>query len=424
MEEKIFCQNCGSENVGGSRFCLMCGCELKATPAPTPIPTEKQPEENPAENAPVAPEETPAETNAADEAPAIVYDAVNAPEEIPTTMFEEFPAPAPQPEAIPPVEKKQKKEKKPVNATPAPTQKPKRHIAAKIFAALFGLILLVVGLLPTVLYPVHQMLNEDNIRHAIEEADIYEIIEDLLDGEDVGDFIVDSVHVKMQGKLDPSKKQIKKLLADEDIKEFLADKLVDYATDILEDNGDGEITSREIYKFVKDNRDAISEAIGYELTDTELNLLKEQLDKDGVDKYSLSIVREENTKIFEYVSYAVSDLALYLSCGVVLLFAIIIFLICLKCVPVALKTVGIVFFINGGIALLVKPAYAIVMKIFDDDLGKFTSLIEAIGKPFFDGMLFVGFVFVCAGAAMIFINIVISLVTKIVNNVKAKRAAR
>ncbi len=411
MEKKTFCQECGTPNEAGAKFCCSCGQELQVIIIPEPRIT------------PVT-SKTAEETNA--DTPASIVDNT-----IPPSMFEKNPQldPDSNKSLEPKTAHIQRKEPNSHSNREPKTNnvvysKPKKYIASKIFAALLGLLLLVSGLFPTVLFPLHATLEEDSIRDAIEAADVYEVVEDLLDGEDVGDFIVDSVHVKMQSKLSPSEKQIKKLLKDEDIKEFVADKIVDYATDILENNGDGEITSREIYRFVKDNRDAISDAIGYELKDSELDALKEQLDKSNMDDYSLDTVREKNEDIFNYISYAVSDITLYLSCAVVAIFVVLIFIICSKCIPVALKTVGIVFFINGGIAVLVNPAYMIVMKIMEDNLGRFTSLIDAVCKPFFNGILIVGLVFICAGAVMMIVNLIINLVRKHLNKSRAALKAR
>ncbi|MBE6627101.1 MAG: zinc-ribbon domain-containing protein [Ruminococcaceae bacterium] len=421
MEEKTFCPNCGSENVGSSRFCMICGSALPTAPVATHVPgitPEKEPMVE--ETMPKTVENTPKEEVEA------VFVATNDEPAVPEMMFEVPVAPAypiyereihveRQPEPMPP--KKEMTE----NIPAIPAKKKSRHIGAKIFAVLFAIILFATGFIPTILYPVHEMLDEDNLRSAVEKADIYKIVEDLIDGEDVGDFIVDNVHVKMQGKLNPSEKQVKKLLQNEDIKEFLADKLVDFATDIKEDNGDGELTSRDVYEFVKDNRDAISTAVGYTLRDAELELIEEQLDKDEFD-ISLDTVREKYPEVSEYVTFAVSDVGLYCAYGIVILFALIIFLICLKCVPVALKTVGIVFFINGGIALLIKPAFSVTAKILKGTLGKYDSLITSLGAPLLNGFVMIGLMFVCAGAAMIVINIIVSLITKLVAKIKAKRA--
>ncbi len=424
MEEKIFCQNCGSENTGGSKFCLMCGATLPAAPAVVPVPEFEPEKEMTVED--IAPADEVETVPTFEDTMPLYEEAVTQPKEetVPETMFEMPPYPAhpmyekqyTQPEPAPVQQRRERAE--------APAQnKQSRHIGAKIFAALFAVILFVAGLIPTLLYPISNMLDEDNIRDAVEEADIYKVVSDLLDGEDVGDFIVDNVHTKMQGKLNPTEKQVKKLLADDDIKEFLADKLVDFATDIIEDNGDGEITSRDIYEFIRDNRDAISTAVGYTLTSEELSLIEEQLEKDGMKDISIDAVREKYPDEAEYVSFALSDVGLYCSFGVVILFALIIFLICIKCVPVALKTVGIVFLVNGGIALLVKPAFAVVAKILSDVLGPYTSLVNSLGAPLLEGFVTIGLVFVCAGAALIIINIIVSLITKLVNNIKAKRAA-
>ncbi|MBR5253070.1 MAG: zinc ribbon domain-containing protein [Clostridia bacterium] len=420
MEEKIFCQNCGSENVSTSKFCMICGSTLTA-PAAVLVPEiEPQKEPEVVETVPETVEEAPA---------ADVNEVAQAEEEpaVPETMFETpvipvAPAAVPVPEVEPvPEPKKQKKEKTNKNQQKPAEKKKSRHIGAKIFAALFAIILFVVGFIPTILYPVQEMLDEDNLRAAVEKADIYKIAKDLLGGEDVGDFIVENVHVKMQDKLNPTEKQVKKLLQNEDIKEFVADKLVDFASDIKEENGDGELTNRDIYEFIKDNRDDISTAVGYTLTDAELELIEEQLDKDGID-ISIDAVREKYPEVSEYATFALSDEGLYCAFGIVIFFELIIFLICLKCVPVALKTVGIVFFINGGIALLVRPAFAVTAKIMGDTLGKYDELVTSLGAPILDGLITIGLVFVCAGAAMIIINIIVSLITKLVNKIKAKRA--
>lgn len=417
MEEKIFCQNCGSENTATSRFCMICGSALSVAPTVAPVP-ETEPEKEPeiVESVPETVEEIPVVTD--EEVPAVHETIFETPIIPAKPDYESEPAVEPVPEP-----KKQKKEKVNIDQQKAMPKKKSRHIGAKIFAALFAIILFATGFIPTILYPVHEMLDEDNLRSAVEKADIYKIVEDLLGGEDVGDFIIDNVHAKMKDKLNPSEKQVKKLLQNEDIKAFVADKLVDFATDLKEDNGDGEITSRDIYEFIRDNRDAISTAVGYTLRDAELGLIEEQLDKDGMENFSLDSVREKSPEIFEYVSFALSDVGLYCSFGVVVFFALIIFLICLKCVPVALKTVGIVFFVNGGIALLIRPAFAVVARILGDTLGKYDSLITSLGAPMLDGFVMIGLIFVCAGAAMIIINIIVSLITKLVAKIKAKRAA-
>ena len=48
MEEKIFCQNCGSENTGNSRFCMICGNTLPTTATPLAVNVpEIEPEKEP-----------------------------------------------------------------------------------------------------------------------------------------------------------------------------------------------------------------------------------------------------------------------------------------------------------------------------------------------------------------------------------------
>ena len=78
--------------------------------------------------------------------------------------------------------------------------------------------------------------------------------------------------------------------------------------------------------------------------------------------------------------------------------------------------------IIGGIALLIRPAFAVVARILGDTLGKYDSLITSLGAPLLNGFVMIGLIFVCAGAAMIIINIIVSLITKLVAKIKAKRA--
>ena len=101
----------------------------------------------------------------------------------------------------------------------------------------------------------------------------------LIEDDTVQDIIYKTI--KANSSFDIKKSDIKEIYEKTEIKDYIAQKVADYAEYITTGNEIDEITSSEFVKLIKDNRDKIEDIADIRITSKNLKNIEEYLDNNG-----------------------------------------------------------------------------------------------------------------------------------------------
>lgn len=309
--------------------------------------------------------------------------------------------------------------------TPAaeePVAKPAKTVStgAKVASVFLSILLVTITFAISMLIVFKATFSEKNtaaIASSFAE-DITDVKLGQLLGEDedvtLDEYIYDQFDTTYQ--LFVSERDIRKLLEENFISEFIVEKVEDYTSDLFYNNGRGTLDADEIIELLDDNSKTIEKATGYALTDADLNNLEESLE-DSIDWDDLKLSTYTTGNIvFSTLRVAFSPAVLVILSIIACLLTLWIFVIC-KSKKYAFCCVGIDLLITG----ILNGIFALATFIIATPLKELLSFLsDAIDKLFVPARS-------CAlleALAFGGIGLLILIVIKLINTISKKKAAK
>lgn len=199
---------------------------------------------------------------------------------------------------------------------------------------------------------------------SIVTSDEYEVDED----DTVQDIIYKTI--KANSSFDIKKSDIKEIYEKTEIKDYIAQKVADYAEYITTGNEIDEITSSEFVKLIKDNRDKIEDIADIRITSKNLKNIEEYLDNNGSElmealtlDYIDETLEEYNVSNYEFLFNKWLWIFGFIGLGVlIILFTVFVFklnknaggsIVYLGSIAIV---VGSLFLAGGAVLLIMKKS--------------------------------------------------------------------
>ncbi len=317
-------------------------------------------------------------------------------------------------------------EEKRNNANPPKKTRKKMSVLEKIGAVLVCILLFVVLLVGAVANIVKNTLSEDTVTEIVDDIEISDItVGDLMDCEDsdmsLSEYIYSQMDEEVLDNYGVTEKQVEELLEEDDIKDFLTDIMADYCDYICTGDTTPKITSKKIISLVEDNEDKIYEITGYQVKESDYELIRNLEDDGTLDALDVSVLEEENSDIFEKINLARTFLSTWVFIIIIIvaiLLCVAIFFLCERNILNAACSVGIVVLIDGIVLMVVGSVVGGLSKQISGALSFPLEVIKPIVKSISENMMQPAVPFIIVGGVIIVIRIAVYC---IVNKMKGER---
>lgn len=213
-----------------------------------------------------------------------------------------------------------------------------------------------------------------------------------------------------------SERDIRKLLKENFVVEFVEEKVKDYTSDLFYNNGDGKIDADEIVELLEDNRRSIEKLTNYSLTDADLKSIEKNLEKNiDWDAFELSTYAKGNY-VFAALRVAFSPAVLVILSIIACLLIIWILVIC-KNKKFAFSCIGISMLVTG----VLNGIFVLATFILADPLKNHLSYIANVIDDLLQPARYCGLIEFAAFAG---VGIAILAVIKLTGMISAKKAAK
>lgn len=285
-----------------------------------------------------------------------------------------------------------------------------------LFIFVFALISLSVGL-------IRHSISEKSLADTIDDIELSEIQvgsivntyseDEYEDDVTLAEFIYSNLDPVMIDEIGITQEDIEEILDDDVNKDFIIDKLNDYAADLIKATDTGEITKKEIMNLIEDNEEIIYEVTGYQITPEDYQYISEEIDNSGVlEKTNLSDISKETDIDIGGLRWVVSDLTIIISAVLAAMFLCLIFLINkgnrksgLVYGGCTLALVGLTFLISG-----------LSLGIFIDKLNESIPIDAALTDTLFKGIrsatIVSGLIVICSAMSMLIIFVIVKIAAK------------
>ena len=269
---------------------------------------------------------------------------------------------------------------------PAPAPEPPRkgpgigtRIILRCIAVLLSIVLFSTLLVGIVIYDGKELLNPDNLYTLLDqlESEDYEDNELLLAVQNEMVYWVNELFTHEYGSYyHLERDDIVDFLEESTVNQFLAEKAAGYVRDILEDTRKTKVTTRELKKLYKENRDLMEEELGINISPEIDDQILENLEKIDVnamiEENLFDYLDSENSidrdlrNALELVSTVFSDSS-FLICIIVAAILAIALVLCNRLRPAgSLMHIGLPMVLAGGIMVIpVLMAGPLFEGIFD-----------------------------------------------------------
>lgn len=312
-----FCVMCGQQLTKNSVFCECCGTRVE------PVACEAVQEEETA-------------------VPETVIGEVTLPEE----EFYETASPKQ-------VSEEQKVEK----------ASPFTHLAA-VCACILIFFVLATG---TVIFTVRGSTTEDAVSAVVNEISIADIrVGSMMNADDsdltLAEYIHDSLDEELVSRYNLSEGNIEELLEEEEIKDFLSEKLSEYCDYIYSGGSEPKVTAKEIVKLLEKNEKTIYRITGYQLGENDYEEIRETLGDGQLGMLDMSNVSEEYGSVLTMLKIGLSYWLLAVLAVIAVLLCVLVFMLYRRRIVNA--------FLAVGAALLAAGLAGFAVSLFSDSIAR------------------------------------------------------
>jgi len=289
-------------------------------------------------------------------------------------------------------------------------------VLAKIATVFLCVLLAVTSILTVFLCAVGNVISEDTITEAINNIDIYDIVDGYFEEDSLESIVRAYLSSNDYKEMNISEKTLKKYINSSKIKSAVSEKIVDYIRDIKYETGEGSISEKEIIKILKSSEDKFESAFGVALSNRSYENIRNSLKDFDLDDYSLSKLRSGNEEMFVVAKIVLSEYLLY---GILVVDILLIALILLansKKITSGITSIGVLSVICGVLFLLVHFAVKLALSIILNEYVT-TSIFDAL-SPLMDSFTNT---ILCSGAVMAGTGILAIIISAIINAVMSKK---
>ena len=418
----MFCWNCKAQLNDDAKFCFSCGSpvqgekdSIQVSPSNEPAPelelTRIMPEK-PSENMTI-----PNQFNTQDSyapmpqviqpspTPAVINNINPNGKELQQSAFSE-----------PDIKKSSEQEIK------KPEKKHKSPFVKFVFSFLFGILILALSLVVSLGLCIRTTLSNNEISKEISSSDMSDIvIGDIITETELNDILTDnnvitgSVNRKdtisdlISDNTEFSSKKAKKLLNNSFLTKYIGDAIFEYEEYILNNVESDFFSGENIYEFIEENIDEISEMAGMQfyIYENELSSITDEMDKQISSIAPQEILDEKGSLTSLFLSPVI-----LISISVLALIFIILILITTSDISSALLTSGICAVINGGVLVFASGLRNMIFEIAGLDFNIFTDYISDVLKNTLCARFEKnGLIILIAGVAFIVISILIKVIS-------------
>lgn len=239
------------------------------------------------------------------------------------------------------------------------------RIILRCTAVLLSILLFVTLLTGIVIYDGKELLDPDNLYTLLDslEADDYEDNELLLALQDEMVYWVNELFVHEYGSYyEFDRDDVVEFLEESSINQFLAEKAAGYVRDILEDTRKTKVTTKELKKLYKENKDLMEDKLDIHISseiDRQVQENLERIDVNAMIEENLfdyieaeGGIDDDVRDVLEWTSVIFSDNS-FIICIVIAAVLAIALVLCNRLRPAgSLTHIGLPAFLAGGIMLL------------------------------------------------------------------------
>lgn len=279
----------------------------------------------------------------------------------------------------------------------APSPRPQTPVAWRVIRCILSVLTLLV-LIPMLvaavsLYAVRNIASEATAHAVVVSMDILQMEVDTVGEEPatVGDLLYDAyetAYTEAAAAVPLTREAMDEVLERSTLDEFLEDKLHDYVSDLLTDNGAGQIAAEEIVTLLKENEELIAEVSGgYVMQEADYEAIGTAIEDSGLtEALDLSTVKAEAADVLVPVQRAVSTSALLVVAGVCLFLCGLLVLYNLRSRFLGMLYNGLALLLAGGLCALTLlaegPVVALLAGVGDPFGGAMTSIVHQVLSGF------------------------------------------
>lgn len=170
----------------------------------------------------------------------------------------------------------------------------------------------IIAILASLMFLLRASVSEEAVQSAMNKAfdDFADIpIGSLVDEEEdttISEFVYSMLEEKYQSQI--GKKNLRKLLNEEFVQDFVAEKMNDYLSDALYDNGRGKIKIDEIMELLEDNGEKIQKLTGFPMSEYNLDYIQNVIEDSRIlKKTKLSTYAKDYESEFSVLRFFFSD---------------------------------------------------------------------------------------------------------------------
>lgn len=236
---------------------------------------------------------------------------------------------------------------------PAQESKNKKELILAHITAGFISILIFCGILMgTLIFAVRSATTDEAIRSLVYEIDIANIrVGDMLNASDsdmtLSEYIYEGSNPDLLKEYSISESDIEEILEDDDLKDFLSEKLSEYSDYIYSGGTAPKVTAREIIKLLEKNEKTFYRITGYQLGEEDYRKIRETLDGGELDLLDMSLLEEQYGTTFKTLNIGLSYSFLMLLTVIELLLCILLYVLYREQIADAFLYLGITFIAAG-----------------------------------------------------------------------------
>ena len=454
------CENCGTPIESDALFCIKCGTKVESTPAipvqpkavPVPQPVPDFNDSKPIENnqnisngeslADILPEEIKNPAVISRENQPSFTDITANSTDYNTAIDNAFP----QNTAQPTIHIDGSKQDVESNSILQPAEK-KKVSAKSVFTVILSVFLCIVLFGSTIgaelVLIVRQSVTSESIKSSIEKIDVSKIYvpstvvqktqsafssSDLqseskntsensskvskAEKQTLPEYIMSIYDEEILNEYDIDEKKIEKLLEQDFVKDFVAEKVGGYADDLIKKTSEGELSTKEVVRFIEKNTDKIKDVTGYKVEQEDFDKITAFLDDNKVlENVSVASVSEQSPILIGVVRTAFSYFTFAALVVVALLLIFALFMLNKRSISNTAFYAGSSVFCAGGVLLVIGLMSSFVDNIVAKLLGDMAGIITPLLQPVYSGFVLAGIVTAGIGAILLIVSIAFSFLS-------------
>lgn len=210
------------------------------------------------------------------------------------------------------------------------TARKKKLTAGNVISTIVSVFLAVILIIPVVLTAivgaVKAQVSESSINSSVKEIRVFDIVDGSIlndyehpDGKHTGfvaymyQMIYPNETVIDDEKYRNFEDSVREIMdsdkneASQAVREFVSEKLSAVIADIKNNTAHAEITADDIVELVEDIEDELETEFGFDITDADYEMIREEIEKREIVKLSVKAIKKGNEEIFKAIEYILSD---------------------------------------------------------------------------------------------------------------------